>query len=534
MILSWRRQLHCRRLSRCRRLLPWIVGAAACLLYLATLSNHYTGDSIDYALVIEGGDPTLLLDPYHPLLHPAGLLFYRLWQLAGWTGRALLPLEVLNALAGGLCAGLLTSIAGVLSGSSGLAALAGLGFAVSGGMWMLSVEAEFVTVPLALALAVLWLVLCAPPSVADRGRHPVILGLATAAAIAGYASSALLIPVVLVGLLADTRREPALRLRRCGVYLAAVLLLFVPAYLGFLAAWTGGHWSEAPAYFFGSDLYGRFVPFSILHGIYAFLRGVALYPNLSLEGATREFLAQASQVGRLLFAGYYGGVLLVVCVPIWLAWRQRRRLWPGRRRPLLVLGTWSVLFAAFGFYWVPGDQSFWLPVLAAWWLLVALALAATEVTGRRLAAAFACVAVLATGNALFEIAPRHDVRRNAAYQAAQRVIANAPKEEIALVRGDDITGLYLKYWGDRQIVYVDSEAESLAETLSTIEAARRVLGTHAPRLLVVDSDPRRAGWWHARLEAAAQTAPGRWFSSTPDWQAGNGLVMELISGAKPE
>jgi len=151
-----------------------------------------------------------------------------------------------------------------------------------------------------------------------------------------------------------------------------------------------------------------------------------------------------------------------------------------------------------------------------------------------LAAAFACVAVLATGNALFEIAPRHDVRRNAAYQAAQRVIANAPKEEIALVRGDDITGLYLKYWGDRQIVYVDSEAESLAETLSTIEAARRVLGTHAPRLLVVDSDPRRAGWWHARLEAAAQTAPGRWFSSTPDWQAGNGLVMELISGAKPE
>jgi hypothetical protein len=60
------------------------------LLYLGTLSNHYTGDSVEYALAIESANPSLLLDPYHPLLHPAGLLFYRAWQLAGWSGRALL------------------------------------------------------------------------------------------------------------------------------------------------------------------------------------------------------------------------------------------------------------------------------------------------------------------------------------------------------------------------------------------------------------------------------------------------------------
>jgi hypothetical protein len=540
MTPSGRRQ-QCRR-----RLMPWLVGTAASLLYLATLSNHYTGDSIEYALAIEGGDPALLLDPFHPLLHPAGLLFFRLWQLAGWTGRALLPLEVLNALAGGLCAGLLASIAGVLSGSGGLAVLAGLGFAVSGGMWMLSVEAEFVTVPLALSLAVLWLILCASPALAARRRYPVVLGLATAAAIAGYASSALLIPVVLVGLLADGRLEPARRRRQCGVYLAAVLLLFVPAYLGFLAAWTRGNWEKAPAYFFGNSTYGRVELFSIPHGIYAFLRSVALYPHLSLEGTTRQFLARASPAGRLLFAGYHGGVLLVVCAPLWLAWRARRRdrhrLWPGerqsRRRALLVLGTWAALFAAFGFYWVPGDQSFWLPVLAAWWLLVATALAAAEVTGRRLAVALACVALLAAGNALFEVVPRHDLRRNAAYQAARQVIANTPREEIALVRADDITGLYLEYWGDRQVVTVESKpespAESLAETLSTVEATQALVGGRVPRLLVVDSDPRRAAWWHARLESAAQQAPGRWLSSIPDWQVANGLVLELVSGEKPE
>jgi hypothetical protein len=80
--------------SGVRRLTPCFVGAAACLLYLATLSNHHTGDSIGYALAIARADLALLLDPYHPVLHPVGLLFYRLWQLAGWTGRALLPLQV--------------------------------------------------------------------------------------------------------------------------------------------------------------------------------------------------------------------------------------------------------------------------------------------------------------------------------------------------------------------------------------------------------------------------------------------------------
>jgi hypothetical protein len=180
-----------------RGLMPWLVGTVACLLYLATLSNFYTGDSIEYALAVESADPTLLLDPYHPLLHPVGLLFYRLWQLAGWTGRALLPLQVFNALAGGICAGLLAGIAGVLSRSAGIAAAAGLGFAVSGGVWMLSVEAEFVTLPLALMLAVLWAVLVVSPAGAARGRYPILLGIASAAAVAAYVNSALLVPVVL-------------------------------------------------------------------------------------------------------------------------------------------------------------------------------------------------------------------------------------------------------------------------------------------------------------------------------------------------
>jgi len=516
-----------------RGLAPCLVGTAACLLYLATLSNHYTGDSIEYALAIEAADPALLLDPYHPLLHPLGLLFWRLWQLAGWAGRALLPLQVLNALAGGLCAGLLTAIAAALGGSTGLAAAAGLGFAVSGGAWMLSVEAEFVTPALALLLAALWAVLAVSAGAAARRRYPILLGLLTAVAVTGYASSALLVPVVLLGLLADARLDPVLRRRHCLVYLASVALLLAPTYLAFLAAWSGGRWELAQAYFFGRS-YGSFTPFDLPHGVYAFLRSLALYPELSLGGATRDFLQRAPATGRLLFAGYYGLVLLAVLAPAWLAWRHRRALWPAARRPLLVLAAWTVLFAAFAFYWVPGDQSFWLPVLAAWWLLVSLVLAAGRVRGLRLAAVLVAVAVLALGNALFEIVPRHDLRRNAAYHLAQEVAANTTAEDALLVRTDDLTGLYLAYWGDRQVSYVHGDQEGAAELLARVVAARAASGAATRRLIAVDSDGRRAGWWQGFLETAGPATAAGGMPRTPTWHAGAGMVVVLDTASQAQ
>jgi hypothetical protein len=517
--------------NRFSDLTPWAVGAAACLLYLGTLSNHTSGDSIEYALAIESAKPALLLDPYHPLLHPAGLLFFRLWQLAGWAGRALLPLQVLNALAGGVCAGLVTAIARVLSKSRGLAAAAGLGFAVSGGTWMLSVEAEFVTPPLALALGVVWGVLSVAGVTAARGRYPILMGAATAVAVAGYASNLLLAPVVLVGLLADDRLAPALRRRHSRIYVAILMLLLVPACLAFVAAWSGSAWQQAPAYFFGRS-YSRFAPLDIPHGVYAFLRSLALYPNLSLGGTTRQFLAHASTPGRLLFAGYYGLVLLAILVPIGLGWRHRDDLWPSERRPLLVLGTWSALFAAFGFYWVPGDPSFWLPVLAAWWLAVALVLGATQAKGISAASVVAAVAVLALGNALFEVVPRHDIRRNVGYQVTQQVLANTTPADVLLVRGDDIAGLYLTYWGNRPVTYLPSDVRIPEEFLPGTGATETASGTVASRLILIDSDDRRAGWWDALLKASVQAAPEKWVRSVPGWHAGDGLVMEMSAAPR--
>ena len=255
--------------------------------------------------------PAHLLDPYHPLLHPFGLAFYRLWQALGWTGQSLLPLQVLNALAGAFCAGLVTDIARRLTGSARLALLTGLGFAVSGGLWMLSVEAEFVTLPLAAALLVLWALLAASPRRAGTAGYAVLLALATAVAFWSYASGAILFLVVLTGILLDSRLGPPVRRRQALIYSGALLVVVIPATLIFLAQWSQGDWARVPAYFLSRGEYSRFALSDLPHGVYGFLRSLALYPRLSLIGTTRQFLDQASPAERGLFVAYYGLALLV-------------------------------------------------------------------------------------------------------------------------------------------------------------------------------------------------------------------------------
>ncbi len=484
------------------RLIPLIVTSAAAILYLATLSRHYTGDSIEYALAIDLGDPAYLLDPYHPLLHPLGLAFYRLWQALGWTGQSLLPLQVLNALAGAVCAGLVTDIARRLTGSARLALVTGLGFAVSGGLWMLSVEAEFVTPPLASALLVLWALFAASPRRAGRTGYAILLALATAVAFWSYASGAILFLVVLTGILLDGRLEQSVRRRQALTYSSALLIVVIPATLIFLAQWSQGDWARVPAYFLSRGSYSRFALSDLPHGVYGFLRSLALYPRLSLVGTTRQFLDQASPAGRGLFIAYYGLALLVACAPVALAVRHRQSLLATHRRSLAILAVWSAAFAAFAIYWVPGDVSFWLPVLAAWWLVLALVISVAGAhrlkdSHRWLAGLTVAVIMLAVINGAFEILPRRDLSTNRPYQFAADVAAQTGETDIVLTRGDDISGLYLAYFAGRQVFY------AAPETLDSLRSyAVSSTQTTERRVVAVDVDAEQLGWWQALLAAS--------------------------------
>jgi hypothetical protein len=79
---------------------------------------------------------------------------------------------------------------------------------------------------------------------------------------------------------------------------------------------------------------------------------------------------------------------------------ERHLQWRSRRE----IALWVVLHAAFAFYWVPSDMSFWLPATVAWWLLVALLIATRTIPPP---VAVAAIVVLLLANAFGLILPHH-------------------------------------------------------------------------------------------------------------------------------
>jgi hypothetical protein len=444
------------------------LGGLALILYLATLSRHYSADSMLYALRIEAGNLGQILDPTHLLVEPLGLAWYRLWQGLGWQGGALVPLQVVNALAGAAAVGLLYAIGRGISRSRWIGGAAAAGFAVSGGLWLLSVEAEFVTPALAAALLVLWLILTPPERLARRPlRHGAALGAAIALAILFYVNGVMLLVVAAAGLLAQPEGGRRERLGQAAAMLLAVAIVCLPVAAALVAerswaAWTDQIWQG------GGAGYTAFSWLDVPHGGYAFLRSLLLFPGQALNDSGRAFLGGASWGQRLAFGAFYGAALLLALAPLYLAARLARPLWPPARREIAVLLAWSALYGSFAVYWVPGDISFWVPVLAAWWLLAALvtAVAAGSRAGqapeggrpfwarRPGRALLILAALLALANATTVIWPRHNLATNTTYRLAQEVAGQTAAGDLIISDGDDLVTLYLVYFGRRTVLPV--------------------------------------------------------------------------------
>jgi len=430
----------------------------ALVLYLVTLSRTWTADSLLFALDVESGDTARMVDPYHLLSHPLGWLFYQLWGWAGWSGRAIVPLQVLNALGGAACVGLVYALARHLTESARAAVLAAAGVGVSGGLWLLSVEAEFVTLPLAAHLAVLWLLLAAPARWAQRQAYALGLGLAVILAALTYLTGLLLLGVVVVGLLLRRELPRAVRRRQVPI-VAAVVLVVAGAGLLLLAGWAGGGPAEWWWLFGGGRAYGQLSWTNLPHGVYAFLRSLALYPGLAMNESTRAFLTTAAARGRVLFGLYYLVVGVMALLPLLVALRCRQRLWAEHRRELGTLAVWTVLYGGFAIYWVPGDISFWVPLLVAWWLLAALVLPPVRYGEMAMSA---MVSVLLVANALLAILPRHDLARNTRYALVRELAEHtAPADLVLMGGGDGLLAVYATYFARRQVAGLSLEGADL-------------------------------------------------------------------------
>src|SRR5262249_22083484 len=156
------------------------------------------------------------------------------------------------------------------------------GLAVSGAMWLLSTEAEFVTVPLALNVALFDLIVTAPP--ARWARRPFLfgLGMTLGIAVGVYLSHAVLLPVAALAARPQRTQSGRVWLQRVAWLAggAAAPLLVVGALLAMSLGAVGG--AELSRLTGWID-YGSLNWFTLPHGAYGFIRSLLLYPGLGMN-----------------------------------------------------------------------------------------------------------------------------------------------------------------------------------------------------------------------------------------------------------
>ncbi len=491
-----------------------LVGAALCaaafLLYALTLARDYLPDGIQFAMITEHGTARDVLVANHILYPLLPLLFFRVWELFGWNGGALVPLQVASALGGAAAVGLMYVIARRITGSTAvaaIAAIAGAGFAVSFGVWRYSVDAESVTVPLVFALVVL---LTLFPRDSSTGPRPLLTAAATTAAILAHQSQVLLVAVVVVAYLLDARITRAARRRATVLFLGVTGAATVVVHL-VVAVWAGGVRSigaRADRLFTLSEtgLWGDRGVRGIVDGAQALVS--------ALGGPIAPADRGASGIGT---AGFVLMALLLL-LPFAAALAVRRELRARHRRTVAVLATWAVLFAAFALYRTAADVSFWTPVLVPWWLFAGLVLGVIAARSRGAARAgfvVAMVAVLAIAGHGWATGILPAQSRSPAYATAEGIAAHTLPGDLIVTTGDDDLYLLTPYVAERR----------------TFSVAHHLLGVQQPPSPWIVEPPRSRDPGTRPTKAAVFADLDREITRTC---AGGGHVYLVDSGSQRE
>jgi hypothetical protein len=131
--------------------LPVAISVAALVLYLSTLSKHYSEGEDSATYIIRVTRPVTtgeLFHPNHLMYLVLNRLIYALARAAGYAGDAALPMKVVSAVAGALSLWILLTILRRLGVDDRLALVWAAITAVSYGYWSYSTQAETYTLPI--------------------------------------------------------------------------------------------------------------------------------------------------------------------------------------------------------------------------------------------------------------------------------------------------------------------------------------------------------------------------------------------------
>jgi hypothetical protein len=402
----------------------WILGAAlglaAVVLYLSARNVFYSFDPLFYAEAVELGTADRLLHPHHLLYNPICRLAYGGARFLGYGGRALAPMHVVNALAGGAGVAFMFALCRRLGARRWASLWAAVGVATAAAYWASAAGVEVYTLGTAAALAALY----AATQVPSRGKKAAALaGAAFAGAALTHQLNLLLAPAGFIYVLITGNAGRKKALAFAGGYAAA----FAVGYVAVPAALLGLETPRAYAdWFFAFKLFNRW--------------GGLSWGN---------FVPGANAFARAFYADAFGDNFaapviktdirhLRVALPLWLAvafcganlllWLTRR---PGRGA-LILLGLPLLLYVGFILWWLPAYDNYWLLPAACFLGVVAVAASGRERRWYGVSILALAVAWLGITNVNWRrvIKPHTHLEANADYRAGVALAELVPRDAL--------------------------------------------------------------------------------------------------------
>lgn len=461
------------------RFLPWAMGSAAALFYLCFHSTFYNFDGVACAIAVELGDLRHLAHGNHLAYGLVGLAWDRAWRLLGYGGPALLCLQTLDSMLGGLGVGLFCMLLRRrLKLSAFPTAAASAGLALSYAWWLWSLEAQVYM------LGAVFLILAADEALADQ-PVPWKAGLYHGLAVLGHAGNAMFLFCALFLLREPAGRTTAGRwLRYLGALAAAVLSAYAAAALCCVQPRDG---NDLRLWLLGSAALGVDRSFQ-WHG------GPPLANLVSWLGMTlRIFADPVSLAPPWTYAGWTLAALGLAAAGA--GWQAGARI---GRACLLWLGSYALLF----YSWEPCTMVYRVTDLIPFWILAALFASKSPWRARALAS---WVAVAGSFNGFFLIYPRTVPLNNREYQEARWLGEATPPESWIIATGN--AQVYVPYFAGRKPLnmrYFEGRPEALRQRLAQLRAQDLPIYATARMLALIGPALLRT----LQAEGLSQTARG--------------------------
>jgi hypothetical protein len=419
--------------------------SAILIVYLAVPTRNYYWDGIGFAQTIEDSASFRpgLVHPNHLVYNLAGFALYRAVHAIGWNTRALTVLIAANSILSALTAVVVFETLVSSSSSIYLSCVLALLFAFSATWWKFSTDAN------AYIPSVLLLVMCCYRLLPGIRCRPVLLGALHGGAMLFHELAVLFYPVVVVGILIQSRGScRQCGLRRAALYTFVALLMVVPAYVAAFY-WSESH-LDVTAMRRWITYHDPAVGFS-MHLAWNFWRTLRGEAQLLL--GTKASLIKHESFSLALLVLALTLALLTCAKSI----GRRREVWQllanarkADRSLLLIVGLWIVVYLVFLFFWLPQTTFYRLFYLPA--LILAIGVLWTPYESNRRTPRSYCAALFLATFALVNFAvvifPLSKVENTVPVSFAERMHPRWPAGSVIYqdAFGNTINDWYIRYF----------------------------------------------------------------------------------------